>query len=147
MAGRVGDEQPADKPGERGTVPRGQSAEHGGDVRGEEPSGRRDQGPALVGEPDEHGPPVGRRGCAGDKSPALRPVHQASDARLVEVKKPREFVHRRLAVPQHAKQARRRDGQVVLGGAALQHPHDDEGELCHPVDGVELRRRWHAFCS
>jgi hypothetical protein len=141
VLGRVGDEEPADQPGEGGAVPGRQAAEHRRDVRAEQRGGRRHQRPALVGEPDEHGPPVGGGGCALDQAPALGAVDQAGDARLVEVKEACELVHGRLAVPQHAEQARRRDRQVVLGGAPLKQARDHEGELRQPVDGVELTRR------
>src|SRR5487761_260191 len=41
VPGRVGDEEPADQPGEGGAVPGGEATEHGRDVRGEQPGGRR----------------------------------------------------------------------------------------------------------
>ena len=80
---------------------------------------------------------VGRRN-AHDQAAPLRAVDQAGDAGLVESQEPRQLVHGRRAVPQHAEQARLDDREAVLGGPALEHALNHEGELSQPVDGAQL---------
>jgi hypothetical protein len=142
----VGDEQAADDPVERDAVAGRQPFKHGRDIRGEPSRRRGHQRPPVRGERDVHRPPVVRRRHAGDEAAPLRPVHQAGDTRLVEVKQPGQLVHGRLAIPQHAEQPRRRDRQVVLVGSPLQHAHDEERELSQPVHRAKplLRSGRHA---
>jgi len=73
----MGDEQPADEPGERGAVPRRQAVEHRQDVGPEAGRGLGYERPAVAGEADKHRPPVRRRGDAHDQAAALRAVDQA----------------------------------------------------------------------
>src|SRR5690349_20295480 len=142
----MGDEQAADDSGERLAFPRRQPGEQGRNVRLEPRRGLGDEEPAVVGEADQHRPPVRRRGNAGDQPAALRAVDQAGDARLVDSQEPGQLVHRRLAIPEDAQQPRLDDREVVLGGPALEQALDHEGELSQSIDGAQLlTRAWRAW--
>ena len=138
MVSRVGDEQPADEPGERRLVSRGQAAEQRRNVGLEARRGLGHERPAVVGQADQDRPPVRHGRNAHDQAAALGTVDKPGDAGLVESQQPGQLVHGRPSVAQHTEQARLDHREVVFRGPVLEHAVNEEGELRQPVDGTQL---------
>jgi len=95
-----------------------------------------DERVGVIGEGDQHGRSVCRRGGACDEAATLGALDQAADGGLVEREELAELVHGRFAVAQHAEQPRLDDREIVLGPAALEQAMDQKGDRARPSTGI-----------